>query len=48
MNWNNTTTNICLMLLVSALFITIVIFRSIGEALFILTIIILSKIKFKR
>jgi hypothetical protein len=36
------------MLLIIAIFTTIAICRSVGEALFILTIITLSKIKFKR
>jgi hypothetical protein len=40
--------NICLVVLIAVIFITIGICRGIGEALFILTIIILSKLNFKK
>jgi hypothetical protein len=46
MEWN--TTNIGLITLIAVIFIAITAFRSIGEALFIFTIIILSKIKLKK
>jgi len=43
MEWNTTT--ISLITLIAVIFIAITAFRSIGESLFIFTIIILSKIK---
>jgi hypothetical protein len=45
MKWSKTTENICSIIFLSAIFITIGIFRGFEEALFIFVFVLFSKIK---